>query len=173
MPRAVSADVTPAALRALVHDTVHRALCGLDGRTGCALLIDALAAVRSELLTTDGYRAMRQFDDWLLDNLARRRVRRVSLGGPAVVPLPSGVERAVIPERNRLLLRNVLEVVAVHARSRGVPALHMLAVEVLVDALTDLVAGVPAWEVVIQLLDHHMPSDSESAGVPGTEVRLQ
>lgn len=169
----VSPSVSPASLRALVQDTVWRASHDLDDPTGCALVLGELARMRADVLAAVGYRAMREFDDWLFANLTRRRLRQLHLGGRATVELPAGVEQAVVPARARWLLRNALDLVAAQARADGTPALQLMAADVLLDAAITRLGGVPSWGAVIGLLERRASCRDETAGVPESEMRLQ
>lgn len=164
---------TPAALRAQVEDTLRLVARGLDGTSLCALLLSALAELRAEVAREGGYRAMRQFDDWLLDNLIRRRLRRLAFGGKAEVTLPSGLSGATLPPRPQLMLKNVLEAAAACARASQAPALVLVAADVLVDALVETVGGVPGFDPLLHILDRHIAADGDPAEISGSEVRLQ
>lgn len=169
----MSRIASPAALRALVEDTLRLVARELDAATSCALLLSALAGLRAELARESGYRAMRQFDDWLFENLTRRRLRRVAFGGPARVDLPEDSGGAPVPERARLMLGNVLDVAAVCARAAGAPAMVLVAADALVDALVETVGGVPGFDALLHILDRRIAADSDPVGVSGSEVRLQ
>lgn len=173
MGATVSGIASPAALRALVDDTVSRIARELDGTTLCGLLLSALGGMRAGLARDAGYRAMRQFDDWLFENLTRRRLRRLAFGGPARVELPRGCGRARVPERARLMLANALDVVAARARAAAAPALLLVAADALLDALVDVVGGVPAFDALLRHLDLQVAADAFEASVSGSEVRLQ
>lgn len=164
---------TPAALRAQVEDTLRLVGRELDGTDSCALLLFALAELRAEVAREGGYRAMRQFDDWLLDNLLRRRLRRLAFGGAAEVPLPSAIGRVRVPQRARLMLKNVLEAAAASARASQAPALLLVAADALVDALVEAVGGVPGFDPLLRILDRHIAAEGEPAGISESEVRLQ
>ena len=130
--------------------------------------VAGLQLVREAVSEHAGYAALRQYDDWLGEQLATRRRRRLRSGeGPGVIlPLPADT-----PLRPIQIVREAVQSCFLLNGHAPGNALLLVASESLLDGIVDSV-GLPARDDLLAALDAG-PERDEEAVAPVRPVTIQ
>lgn len=165
----MTTQIEPRHAALVIEGALAIARASHDAPAVAAASLSGLSLVRQAVSEHAGYAALRQYDDWLGEQLASRRRRHMRTGDAQGVALP---EPATTPWRPVQIMREAVQSCFLLNGHADGNSLLLVASESLLDGVISSVGGFPDTDALLAALDAG-PERDDDATAPLRPVTLQ